>query len=171
MNDPAARLATCTVMSKGVSAAMSSPGAGEMMIDDTMLPCDGMSPITMPLQEPPVTCWPLVSVLPVQKFMKFASSLVFANRQWSIWRKNGGGKIYVKESACAGSSPPSWPVCDEAAWTLSGSSVNALFWSSPLFWPSPSWPFPPPFCPPPFRPPPFRPPPFRPFPPTRWLLF
>jgi len=29
----------------------------------------------MPLQDPPVTCWPLVSFLPLQKLMKLASSL------------------------------------------------------------------------------------------------
>lgn len=45
-------------------------------MDETMLALDGMSPMMTPLQEPPVACVPFVNVLPVQKLMKLAGSLV-----------------------------------------------------------------------------------------------
>lgn len=81
---PAWRLLTCTWMVKAVSAAMSSPGAGEIRIEETMLPCEGMSPMTIPLQEPPCFWRPSVLSLPVQKLMKLASSL------WSVrmWKED-----------------------------------------------------------------------------------
>lgn len=58
-----------------MSAAISSPGPGEVMIEETMFCWLGISPITIPLQEPAWTCAPFVMVLPVQKLMKFALSV------------------------------------------------------------------------------------------------
>lgn len=43
---------------------------------ETMLLFEGMSPMTIPLQEPPVTWAPLVNCLPEQKLMKLAGSLI-----------------------------------------------------------------------------------------------
>jgi len=102
---PATSPFTRTLTVKAVSSAMSSPGSGDVMMLLTMFPWSGMSPITMPLHEPPTTCAPFVIVLPVQKLMKLASS--------------------VRLSAWAGSPPPSWPVVAEAACTLAGSRTSA----------------------------------------------
>lgn len=51
--------------------------------------------IPIPLQEPPFTCRPLVSVLPVQKLMKFAGS--------------------VADGDCPAAAPPAWPFVLDAA--------------------------------------------------------
>ena len=93
MNDPACNWATCKLTLKSVLAAMFSPGAGFVMMVDTMFSVDGMSPMTdgsqhiehfaapkvyhepMPLHDPPFTCRPLVKVFFAQKLMKFAASL------------------------------------------------------------------------------------------------
>ncbi len=54
---------------------ISSPGPGKRTIDEIMLPLEGISPMTTPLQEPPVAWVPFVKVLPVQKLMKLAGSV------------------------------------------------------------------------------------------------
>ena len=105
VKDPATRLVTRSWTLKAVSAAISSPGAGEVMMDEIMFCWLGISPITIPLQLPAVTCAPFVSVLPVQKLMKLALS--------------------VSESAWAGSPPPSCPVAAEASCTFAGSRASA----------------------------------------------
>jgi hypothetical protein len=103
---PATRLRTWISISNDVSAGMSSPGPGDIMIVETMLAVEGMSPMGIPLQEPDLTCSPFVSVLSVQKFIKFAES--------------------VRESAWVGSEDSSWPVLAELDCTLAGERKSSV---------------------------------------------
>lgn len=73
----------------------------------------GEGEIPIPLQDPPWTCRPFVTVLPEQKLIKFASSLVVEVSTWSF--EVLGGRTYVAEAvwpATGGSCPSSaLPLC------------------------------------------------------------
>ena len=51
------------------------PGVGEVIIVETIFEVEGISPMTIPLQEPPLTWRPFVNVFPLQKLMKLAGSV------------------------------------------------------------------------------------------------
>lgn len=61
---PATRLLTLTWISNPLFAAIFAPGAGLIMMEEIMLAVEGMSPMTIPLQEPEMTCFPFVKRLP-----------------------------------------------------------------------------------------------------------
>jgi hypothetical protein len=54
VKDPATRLVSCTWMLNCWLGVRSSPGPGNRTMAETMLLLEGISPMTTPLQEPPV---------------------------------------------------------------------------------------------------------------------